>query len=54
MSVKDKADFWCDVREIDMTMMHNNMFYGLQRHIMKIDLPDMQSGFNQIIQRNQF
>jgi len=45
MSPQDKQDFWCDAREWDANKSAEDVFYGLQRYFLKIDLPSQESGF---------
>ena len=54
MSPQDKVDFFCDIREIDIQNEYKSMFYGVQRYILKIDIPLPETGFRQLCQKNQF
>ena len=52
MSPQDKLDFFCDIREVDLSQTYKGMFYGVQRYFMKIDIPLPETGFRQLCQKN--
>lgn len=54
MSPQDHEDFFCDVSKVDMVKTAKTFMNGIQRYYINEDLPGIDSGFTQVIQKNQF